>query len=48
MNADCVIVDANIAFRCLQAGQGDLRGRVGPGRHPQFFSPRFLFFVFFP
>jgi hypothetical protein len=22
MNADCVIVDANIAFKCLHAGRG--------------------------
>ena len=47
MNADCVIVDANIAFRCLHAGRGDLRERVGPGGHPQFFSPRFLFVELF-
>src|SRR5436190_408874 len=47
MKADCVIVDANIAFRCLQAGRGDLRGRIGPGQHPQFFSPRFLFVELF-
>jgi len=43
MNADCVIVDANIAFKCLHAGRGDLRGRIGPGQPPHFFSPRFLF-----
>jgi predicted nucleic acid-binding protein len=47
MNADCVIVDANIAFKCLCAGRGDLRGRVGPGGHPHFFSPRFLFIELF-
>jgi predicted nucleic acid-binding protein len=47
MNADCVIVDANIAFKCLCAGRGDLRGRLGPGGHPQFFSPRFLFVELF-
>ncbi len=43
MTADCVIVDANIAFKSLQSGRGDLRQRIGPGGHPQFFSPRFLF-----
>src|ERR1035441_7245008 len=47
MNADCVIVDANIAFKCLHTGRGDLRGRIGPGQHPQFFSPRFLFVELF-
>jgi predicted nucleic acid-binding protein len=47
MNADCVIVDANIAFRCLQSSRGDLRERVGPGGHPQFFSLRFLFVELF-
>jgi len=44
MNGDCVIVDANIAFKCLVAGRGDLRERIGPGGHPQLFTPRFLFF----
>ena len=47
MNADCVIVDANIAFKCLHSGRGDLRERIGPGGHPQFFSPRFLFVELF-
>jgi predicted nucleic acid-binding protein len=43
MNAECVIVDANIVFKCLLTGRGELRGRIGPGQHPQFFGPRFLF-----
>ena len=47
MNADCVIVDANIVFKCLHGGRGDLRGRIGPGQPPQFFSPRFLFVELF-
>ncbi len=47
MNAECVIVDANIAFKCLRAGRRDLRGRIGPGGHPNFFSPRFLFVELF-
>jgi predicted nucleic acid-binding protein len=47
MNADCVVVDANIAFKCLHSGHGDLRERIGPGHHPQFFSPRFLFIELF-
>ncbi len=47
MKADCVIVDANIAFKCLLSGRGDLRGRIGPRSHPKFFSPRFLFVELF-
>ena len=47
MNADCVIVDANIAFKCLCSGRGDLRERIGPGSHPRFFGPRFLFVELF-
>ncbi len=47
MNVDCVIVDANIAFKCLHSGRGDLRARIGPGGHPNFFSPRFLFVELF-
>lgn len=47
MNADCVIVDANIAFKSLHSGRGDLRERIGPGGHLQFFSPRFLFVELF-
>lgn len=47
MNANCVIVDANIAFKCLHSARGDLRSRLGPGGHPSFFSPRFLFVELF-
>jgi predicted nucleic acid-binding protein len=47
MNADCVIVDANIAFKCLHAGRGNLRDRIDPGGRQQFFSPRFLFVELF-
>lgn len=28
-------------------GRGDLRERIGPGGHPNFFSPRFLFVELF-
>lgn len=42
MSADCVIVDANIAFKCLVTGRGELRERIGPGGHPQLFTPHFL------
>ena len=47
MSADCVIVDANIAFKCLVGGRGDLRERIGPGGYPQLFTPRFLFVELF-
>ena len=47
MNADCVIVDANIAFKSLCSGRGDLRERIGPGGHPHFFGPRFIFVELF-
>ncbi|MBI5772773.1 MAG: nucleotide-binding protein, PIN domain-containing protein [Verrucomicrobia bacterium] len=47
MSADGVIVDANIAFKCLCSQRGDLRARIGPGGHPKFFSPRFLFVELF-
>lgn len=47
MNVDCVIVDANIAFKCLHTGRGDLRERIGTSRRSQFFSPRFLFVELF-
>ena len=47
MKDDCVVVDANIAFKCLHAGRGDLRERIRPGSDPQFLSPRFLFVEIF-
>ena len=47
MNADCVVVDANIAFRCLYSGRIDLRDRLDPSGPQQFFSPRFLFVELF-
>jgi predicted nucleic acid-binding protein len=47
MNADGVVVDANIAFNCLHSGRGDLRARIGPAGHPLIFSPRFLFVELF-
>ncbi len=47
MNPRCVVVDANIAFKALAAGRGDLRDRLGPGASVAFFSPRFLFVELF-
>ncbi len=47
MNADCVIVDANIAFKALTANRGDLRGRLSSAANLKFHSPRFLFVELF-
>ena len=47
MNARCVVVDANIVFKALAAGRGDLRDRLGPGASVEFFTPRFLFVELF-
>lgn len=47
MNADCVIVDANIAFKTLAAGRGDLRNPLSPAVPLRFFAPRFLFVELF-
>ena len=47
MNADCVVVDANVAFKALAAGRGDLRDRLGPSGLLTFYAPRFLFVELF-
>jgi predicted nucleic acid-binding protein len=47
MTAECVIVDANIAFKYLASHRGDLRRRLGPASDLRFFSPRFLFVELF-
>jgi len=47
MNPDCVVVDANIAFKALAAGRGDLRDRLGRATPVRFFAPRFLFVELF-
>ena len=47
MNPACVVVDANLAFKALAAGRGDLRERLGPGAEVMFFAPRFLFVELF-
>ncbi len=47
MNADWVVVDANLAFKALTAGRGDLRDRVSPATPMKFFAPRFLFVELF-
>ena len=47
MNAERVVVDANLAFKALAAGRGDLRDRLNPSADILFFSPRFLFVELF-
>ena len=47
MNAESVVVDANIAFKTLVAQRGDLRDRLRSSEQLRFFSPRFLFVELF-
>ena len=47
MNAERVVVDANLAFKTLAAGRGDLRDRLNPAAKLQFFGPLFLFVELF-
>jgi predicted nucleic acid-binding protein len=42
MNADCVVVDANIAFKALVSRRGDLRDRLDPSSNAKFFTPGYL------
>lgn len=47
MNPACVVVDANLAFKALTSGRGDLRSRLDPSARFRFFSPRYLFVELF-
>ncbi len=47
MNFDCVVVDANIAFKALVSQRGDLRDRLGPFTNAKFYTPGFLFVELF-
>ena len=47
MKAGRVVVDANLAFKALAAGRGDLRERLGGASEVRFFAPRFLFVELF-
>ena len=47
MNANRVVIDANIAFKTLLASRGDLRDRLARAADLKFFSPRFLFVELF-
>jgi len=47
MNPDCVVVDANIAFKALARQAGHLRSRLRPADRPKLFGPRFLFVELF-
>ena len=47
MSEQRVIVDANIAFRALASGRGDLRSRLDAPEDIRFIAPRFLFVELF-
>jgi predicted nucleic acid-binding protein len=47
MSADCVVVDANIAFKSLCTGRGKLRRRLAPDSDLKFCCPRYLFVELF-
>jgi len=47
MNADRVVVDANIAFKALVSQRGDLRGRLDPSSNAKFYTPGYLFVELF-
>jgi len=47
MNPDCVVVDANIAFKALVSQRGDLRDRLDPSANAKFFAPGYLFVELF-
>ena len=47
MNAEWIIVDANIAFKALAAGRDDLRNPLNPSVPLRYFAPRFLFVELF-
>jgi len=47
VNPNFIVVDANIAFKALAAGRGDLRDRLGPTTGLQLFAPKFLFVELF-
>jgi predicted nucleic acid-binding protein len=47
MNPECVIVDANIAFKALVSQRGDLRDRLDPNTKANFYTPGYLFVELF-
>jgi predicted nucleic acid-binding protein len=47
MNRRADVVDANIAFKALSAGRGDLRYKLAPATDLEFHGPRFLFVELF-
>jgi len=47
MKAERVVVDANLAFKALAAGRGDLRERLAAPAEVRLFAPRFLFVELF-
>jgi predicted nucleic acid-binding protein len=47
MNPDCVVVDANIAFKALVSQRGDLRDRLDSSANAKFYTPGYLFVELF-
>lgn len=47
MNPPWVVVDANIAFKAITSGRGELRTRFKPGAVVRFAAPKFLFVELF-
>jgi hypothetical protein len=47
MNPDCIVVDANIAFKALVSQRGDLRDRLDPSASAKYFTPGYLFVELF-
>jgi predicted nucleic acid-binding protein len=47
MNTECVVVDANIAFKALVSQRGDLRDRLDPNANAKFCTPAYLFVELF-
>ena len=47
MKPDCVVVDANIAFKALISQRGDLRDRLDPSANVKFYTPGYLFVELF-
>jgi predicted nucleic acid-binding protein len=47
MNPDCVVVDANIAFKALVSQRGDLRERLDQSASAKFYTPGYLFVELF-
>lgn len=47
MNPDCVVIDANIAFKAMVSQRGDLRERLDSSAKVKFYTPGSLFVELF-